>query len=559
MSPSRRWAPGRWAFGRWAPCAWAALWVALIAAVWVTRPLLPIDETRYASVAWEMWRKADWLLPRVNGQPYPDKPPLLFWLVLIGWKVFGVHAWVLRLVPALFALGAVYLSARLAGELWPERPEVGQTAGWIVLGSVAWVLYGTVVLFDMLMACFTLLALLGLLRAWRRGGPRPWGLVGLALGLGLLAKGPVIFIYVLPAALATPWWGGPRRQPKGRYYPGLLTATLLGLAIVLAWAVPAAHAGGPRYAAAIFWGQTAGRMANSFAHRRPIWWYLALLPIVTAPWSLSPRVWRGARALPGILAERGVRLCLIWFVGGLALFSLISGKQLHYLIPLFPALALLMARVASPEPGERRRWDALPAAAFLLLIGILLLAFPRVMRVATRVGVAPPRWALTVGGVTSIALGLVLLALVVALLIAAVPRGLAGRRQSAALSTATVLTMIALHLGIMRPAAAAYDLGPAARVIARLQAEGRPVANVGRYHAEFQFLGRLREPVAEIPSSDARRWAASHPDGALVTYPDQWPLRAPAALTFAQAYENGALVIQGSREALAGGIGRPPR
>ena len=63
-----------------------------IASIWL-RPLWPVDETRYASVAWEMWLRGDFLVPYINGEPYSHKPPLLFWLIQLGWFLFGVNDW----------------------------------------------------------------------------------------------------------------------------------------------------------------------------------------------------------------------------------------------------------------------------------------------------------------------------------------------------------------------------------------------------------------------------------------------------------------------------------
>src|SRR6186713_711146 len=92
--------PGR--LSPWMPvlAAWALLALLPLA----LRPLLPVDETRYATVGWEMWRRGDLLVPHLNGVPYSDKPPLLFWLIQAGWRIFGaVEAWP-RLLPALFSL-----------------------------------------------------------------------------------------------------------------------------------------------------------------------------------------------------------------------------------------------------------------------------------------------------------------------------------------------------------------------------------------------------------------------------------------------------------------------
>ena len=72
-----------------APWVWTGLWIVVMAAAILTRPLLPVDETRYLAVAWEMWLGGDYLVPHLNGETYSHKPPLLFWLINLGWGVFG--------------------------------------------------------------------------------------------------------------------------------------------------------------------------------------------------------------------------------------------------------------------------------------------------------------------------------------------------------------------------------------------------------------------------------------------------------------------------------------
>src|SRR5688572_11002134 len=86
-----------------------AAWALLAGFSLLLRPLMPIDETRYAAVAWEMWNRGDFLVPHLNGLPYSDKPPLLFWLIQLGWMAFGVTEWWPRLLPALFSLCNLFL------------------------------------------------------------------------------------------------------------------------------------------------------------------------------------------------------------------------------------------------------------------------------------------------------------------------------------------------------------------------------------------------------------------------------------------------------------------
>ena len=115
---------------------WLALLLGLLVAASLARPLLPIDETRYAAVAWEMWTRGDFLVPHLNGEPYHHKPPLLFWLMHAGWAVFGVNEWSPRLISPLFAAGTLALVHALGRALWPARPEVARMAPFILLSSL---------------------------------------------------------------------------------------------------------------------------------------------------------------------------------------------------------------------------------------------------------------------------------------------------------------------------------------------------------------------------------------------------------------------------------------
>jgi 4-amino-4-deoxy-L-arabinose transferase-like glycosyltransferase len=96
-----------------------ALWGLLLAVALEVRPLLPVNETRYVGVAWEMWLRGDFLVPYLNGEPYSHKPPLLFWLIQAGWAVFGVNEWWPRLVAPLVSLLVMALAVHLARLLWP--------------------------------------------------------------------------------------------------------------------------------------------------------------------------------------------------------------------------------------------------------------------------------------------------------------------------------------------------------------------------------------------------------------------------------------------------------
>ncbi|MGA7949314.1 MAG: glycosyltransferase family 39 protein, partial [Thiobacillaceae bacterium] len=341
-----------------------AVFLALLTAVAIfSRPLTPIDETRYVSVAWEMWLRGDAWVPFKNGVPYSDKPPLLLWLYQAGWGLFGVNDWWPRLVSPISSLTCLGLTAMLGQRLRPERPEVSISAPWILASSLLWILFSTSAMFDVLLTVWVLLGVLGIWMASQGKTIRGFGLLGLAIGMGVLAKGPVILLHVLPLAILAPWWS-PGLNWK-RWYGAIALAVLAGAAIALAWAIPAGFKGGEQFRHAIFWGQTANRMVDSFAHRRPFWWYLPLLPVLLYPWTVWPGLWRAGGAAFSTGLSQAMKFCLAWGVPVFIAFSLISGKQIHYLVPLFPMFALFSAQILADRPQKPGRGSSLIPAAFL--------------------------------------------------------------------------------------------------------------------------------------------------------------------------------------------------
>ena len=502
------------------------LWVLALLASLLSHPLLPVDETRYATVAWEMWLRGDFLVPYLNGEPYSHKPPLFFWLVHAGWWLFGVHEWVVRAVAPVIALLGLLATANLARLLWPADPDTVRLAPWFLFGSIFFTTFFSWVQIDLLLVLFTVLAITGLVMA-ARDNWRGWLLTGVAIGLGVLAKGPVILLHVLPVALLAPLW----RQHPGprigwRWYAGVAMSVLLGASIALGWALPAAVAGGDSYREAILWGQTASRMVQSFAHAHPLWWYLPWLGVLFAPWILLPWLWSAARqARPW--RDAGSSLCLVWMAGAFILLSLVSGKQLKYLLPLLPAFALLVARLASGfgEHAIRQR-DWLPALA-LAVCGLLFMILPQTLQQAPWIAGLHPVW----GGL-----------LVLAALLLLLWRPVAATAYPLRMTLLSVFITVVVYAGVFRTAAPAYDMQAVSRMIAAAQADGRRVASVSRYHGQFGFTGRLRQPLVQLEPGHALEWAGAHPDDLLVVVTGKAPEQYPMAV-FTQPYRSGYLAV----------------
>jgi 4-amino-4-deoxy-L-arabinose transferase-like glycosyltransferase len=496
-------------------------------AMLLSRPLLPVDETRYLSVAWEMWLRGDFIVPHKNFAIYVDKPPMLFWLMQAGWAVFGVNEWWPRLIPTVAAMVSLLLVARLASALWPDSPRVARLAPLLLASMALWQAFTGAVMFDTLLTAFALLALNALVAP--PFGRARWAWFAVGIGGGLLTKGPVILLHTLPAALAAPWWrpGLPdgERTDWRRWYGGVLLGVVGGGLIVGAWLAAAIARAGAAYGNAIGYHQTADRLVHSYSHRRPWWWYLQLVPGLALPWTVWPPLYRGLAGLRG-RGEPGMRFAVVATLPAFLIFCVISGKQIHYVLPLLAPLSLLAARaldLVGDAPQRRSTW---PLAALLGVFALALLALP----------LAHTRqpWLAHLPWWQPVAVAAAALALI------AIARWPAPR-ASQAVAVVFAFAFAGFYVGAMQALGPHYDLRAVAARVAAVQASGAPVAYLGTYHAQFSFLGRLRAPLAVRRGHQLPDWAATHPDGyVVVECDDQTP---PPAGIYQQPYRGGSLRI----------------
>lgn len=484
------------------------IWAILIAISLYTRPLLPVDETRYAAVAWEMWVRNDFLVPHLNGESYSHKPPLLFWLIALSWKLFGVNEVSLRIISPLFSLATLYLSASVARALWPDRRKVAELAPLLLLGSLIWIVYSTVTMFDMMLAFFVMLGIYSLARLGGSPGLiRYWILLGIAIGGGILSKGPVILLHLLPIALLAPWWLAAEKSNFRwtQWYGRLFSSFVLGALIALSWAIPAGIAGGEAYRNAIFLGQTSGRLVESFAHQYPWWWYVQMLPFILLPWLLLKPLWTGLKKLT--LHDRGVRFCAAWIVPVFLAFSLVSGKRIHYLLPLIPAFILLAARAAD-EITEAKPWERAhrPIISIYAVLGLVLACLPWLnskYHWLEELSSLSPAW-----GVLLCASGF-LLGL----------RKAANATQSIFYAgVASVAALIIISSGFFSLKARNFGTVEASHQISKLMAEQKDIVYYGsKYHGQYHFNGRLTRPISVISHyPDLYRWAQGHPNAYII-------------------------------------------
>ncbi|SPJ32985.1 ArnT family glycosyltransferase [Kushneria phyllosphaerae] len=465
------------------------------------RPIMPIDETRYLSIAWEMWHSGQWWVAHMNGVPYADKPPLLFWLINLGWGVFGVNDWWPRLIMPLASLLGLFQLRRIALNLGYEA-RTARMALLVLMSMLMWWLYSATLMFDILLTT----CLLGAVAALTgHGAPRrraigvtPW------LALALLAKGPAILLSWLPILISLPLW----RERPGRSTPLFWLATGAAIIVLLAWALSSAWVGGEAYAGNLLWHQSVDRLEQVADHARPFWWYLPVLPVLLLPWSLwlpALKLWR--RHSPAT-PRRASRLLWCWTLVPLVLFSLVSGKQAHYLMPILPPLALLIADILTRSAPAQRRTLKVPAIA-LFATGALTL-------VVKMVGNAQLAAMFSLKGVWLL-WGLATVAAVVQL------KTTAAATVLALLTTTAMATMLTIMLAPLWPR---MDTRQPAQLLSRIEQQGQPVVWYGRdYQASFQFAGRLTTALQTLDAhpTDLCRWRQQHPAGWVIGDSRQLP------------------------------------
>jgi 4-amino-4-deoxy-L-arabinose transferase-like glycosyltransferase len=298
------------------------------------------DEGRYAEIPREMLQRGEWVVPYLQDEPYLDKPPLLYWLVMASYLCFGIHDWAARLVPAL-AVHATILATYGLG-----RKAVGEKAAF--RGTLALTLMPSLMGVGRLLTMDSLLTLWVTVAVWcayiassgptlRRGW---WLLAGLAAGLGLLAKGPIALILIVP-----PLWAHRRLSrsgaPVGWRDRGLFLSAALGVA--LPWYVALLIAN-PTFARHFFWEHNVQRFLAPFDHLEPIWYYLPILAVGLLPATLGlvPFVRYLGTADSKAAATRTPALGFVLLSGSwcLLFFSLSGCKLPTYILPSFSFLAL---------------------------------------------------------------------------------------------------------------------------------------------------------------------------------------------------------------------------
>lgn len=335
------------------------------------RTLVPSDEGRYAEIAREMAASGDFLTPQLNGIKYFGKPPLQAWMTALGFSVFGLGEWQARLWTGLCGLAGMFMVFLAGSRVYSAA--TGVTAALVLGSSFFWAVAAHVASYDMGLSAMLTCALCAMLIAQRpAASPREqrnwmlgcWAAMALAVlskGLaGIVLPGMVLVLYTLASRDWRIW----RRL---HVVPGLA----LFLAIAAPWFVLVSLEN-PEFPAFFFIREHVGRFTSDVHSRQAPWHYfLPFLIVGMTPWFgvLAQSLRHGLRGSAAGF-EPG-RFLVVWAVSILVFFSLLHAKLPAYILPVFPALALLLARYL--DSASHKAIIVAAAAAALLGAAVLVL------------------------------------------------------------------------------------------------------------------------------------------------------------------------------------------
>ena len=305
------------------------------------RHLIPSDEGRYAEMAREMLVTGDWVTPRYNGYKYFEKPPLQVWATAAIFQVFGIGDWQARLWTALTGFLTILAIGFTGTRIYNAR--AGWLAAVVLASSPMWVISGHFNSLDMGLSAFLVAALCSLLLAQtshNKSSCRNWmWACWVFMALATLSKGVIgaaipAMVFVAYSISTWDWKIWTRLR--------LFSGAIVFLLITAPWFILVAQRN-PEFLEFFFIHEHLQRFTQD-AHSRtgPIYYFVPLLLIGIIPWVLQ---------IPGALVQAWQErrrefssgwLLVCWFVVIFAFFSMSRSKLPGYIIPIFPALALLI-------------------------------------------------------------------------------------------------------------------------------------------------------------------------------------------------------------------------
>ena len=344
-----------------------------------TLPFLGKDEPKNAEAAREMLARNDYVTPTLGEEPWFDKPILYYWGTLLFFRLLGPGELAARLPCALLGIGGVLLTWDFARRILDQRAAL--RAGIILATSLEYFWFSRTAVTDLPLTFCVTLSLVAFYRAVERWGPaRVWYPVAFAAAGGAaLAKGPVGL--VLPCLVAGAYLiltGRIRELARIPWVTSLLSFALVAAPWYLAVSLRHGH---------LFWNdfiinRNLERYTSTIhRHPGPFYYYLPILVIGLFPWgalfpfAVADGVAGGLRKLRQ--ENRGTGFLLCWILLPLVFFSFAGSKLPSYLLPCFPAMAILTAEawgkvLEDPRAPRRRFWGTVCLLAlFPVLAGAI--------------------------------------------------------------------------------------------------------------------------------------------------------------------------------------------
>ncbi len=333
------------------------------------------DEPRVAGIVAEMAREGNMVVPRLNGKPFLEKPPLYFWVSSKAMNLLGETAYTARITSALAAVFGVLVTCLLARSMG-FSPFSAFLAGLILATSVQYWALARRCLIDMLLCLFTTCAMASYFLATRHSREiKTWSVIFMfSLSCAVMTKGLVGLAIPLCAIGA---WLIVRRQFTLRPWYLLFVASAICLIPLAIWAWFLYGELGWEGVHKAMWMNNFGRFLGARdSHVRPFYYYFTNFPFLFMPWTLFVplavvQFWKGKL---GRGKEDSFLFILAWLIAPLFLLTLSAGKRGIYLLPLYPAAALLVGVILAKvlegqdDPGK---WYCIP---FLILLGAVFLA-----------------------------------------------------------------------------------------------------------------------------------------------------------------------------------------
>ncbi|HEX5702769.1 MAG TPA: glycosyltransferase family 39 protein [Pyrinomonadaceae bacterium] len=325
-------------------------------------PLVGPDEPRYAQVAREMFQRGDFITPTLGGVPWFEKPPLLYWMMMANYRVFGISEFAARLGPAIcglltaaFVFWAGKNITRLNDadeDVVKNRANLGHWTAFVFLTSLGTIVFSRGASFDIVLT-MTLTGALCCFFVWQvrntqERDTRGWLLAGFYpfIGLSLLAKGLVGI--VLPFGIIILYFLVCRALPSRRLVFSLLWGIPIAIAVAAVWYGPMIYRHGWTFIDQFIVQHHFARfVSNKYRHPQPFYFYVPVVAALVLPWTMvliatlaaSPRWrWRAVNVI-----DRTRIFALAWFIVPTLFFSLSGSKIPGYVLPVLPAAALLIA------------------------------------------------------------------------------------------------------------------------------------------------------------------------------------------------------------------------